>query len=78
MVLVSERPVCVHCFIGGECVSLLQTFTLHRRVPDTALAVWRVNEGPHECYETGLILASVPFCVYPDNTEGTLLPIEFA
>ena len=67
----------LHCSLVGECVSMVQTFTLHRRVPNTALAVWRVNEEAHECWETSAILASVPYCVYPDDTVGTLLPDEF-
>ena len=68
----------LHCVIGGECVSLVEVFTLHHRVPDTALVVWRVNESAHECWETQAIVAAVPFCVYPDGNVGTLLPIEFA
>ena len=68
----------LHCGIHGECVSLVQTFTLVRRVPGTALAVWRVNDGPHECWETKAILAAVEYCVYPDGNVGTLLPIEHA
>ena len=67
----------LHCMVANECVSLVQPFTLHRRMPGTALAVWQVNDGPHECWELKAILAAVEFCVYPDGRVGTLLPIEF-
>ena len=56
---------------------LVQAFTLQRRVPGTALAVWRVNDG-HEVWETKAILAAVEFCVFPEEAVGTLLPLEFA
>lgn len=67
----------LHCMVAGECVSLLETFTLIRRRPGSALSVWRVNDEPHECWETKAIVAAVEFCVYPDGNLGTFLPIEF-
>ena len=68
----------LHCFINGECVSLLQIFTMRCRMPGTALAVWHVNDCPHESWEMCFIKASKSFCVHPDNTVGALPPIEFA
>ena len=46
----------LHCAVDDECVSLVQPFTLHRRRPGIALAVWRVGDGPHECWETQAIV----------------------
>ena len=67
----------LHFDIADMPLSLVQTFTLHRRDRDTALAVWRVNDGVHECFETKHILAAVEYCVYPNGHVGTLLPIEY-
>ncbi len=68
----------LHCMVADECLSLVQAFTLRRRMPGTALAVWRVNDGPHEFWETKAIMAAVEFAVYPDGDVGTILPIEYA
>ena len=46
-------------------------------MPGTALAVWRVKDGPYEVWETKAIRAAVEFSVYPDGTVGTLLPLEY-
>ena len=73
--LVAAR-VKLHCKVTGECVSLVQIFTFIRRMPGTALAVWRVDDVPHECWETKAIVAAVEFCLYPDGNIGTLLPLE--
>ena len=67
----------LHCAVAGECVTILQAFTHHRRVPGTALVVWRIQDGPSECWEPNAILAALEYCVYPDGTIGTLLPIEY-
>ena len=68
----------LHFATAGECVSMVQAFALHRQVPETALAIWRVSDGPFECWETKAILAAVEYCVYPDGNIGTILPIEYA
>ena len=65
------------CAIADECVSLAQAFKLHRRVPGSALAVWEVGGGRHECWEAKAIVAAVEFCMYPDGKVGTILPIDF-
>ena len=68
----------LHFAVDDKCVSLVQPFTLHRRRPDTALAVWQVSDGPHECWETQAIVALVEFCEYPDGKVGTILTLEYA
>ena len=68
----------LHFDIGGQCLSLVQSFTLLRRKSGTALLIWRVGEGPHSCLETQSILAAVEYCTYPDGTVGTVLPIEYS
>jgi len=73
--LVAAR-VRLHCTIVGGCVSLAQTITFIRRMPGTALAVWRVDDVPHECWETKAIVAAVESCLYPDGNIGTMLPLE--
>ena len=68
----------LHCAVDDVCVSLVQPFTLHQRRPGTALALWKVSDGPTECWETQAIVAVVEFCVYPDGMVGTILPLEYA
>ena len=67
----------LHADVEGTLVSLVQTFEHIRRVPDTALAIWKPIVGPSECWSTCDILSAVEFCIYPDGTMGTMLPIEF-
>ena len=64
--------------ITDTCLCLVQPFVLRRRIPGTALALWRLHGDSNECWEITSILAAVEFCVYPDGEVGTLLPLEFA
>ena len=64
--------------LSDTCLCLVQLFVLRRRIPGTALAVWRLHGDSNECWEITYILAAVEFCVYPDGEVGTLLPLEFA
>ena len=75
---IKAARVMLHCTVDGECVSVLQMFTLVRRVPNTYLAIWSVNDGPYECWETIAVKAAVENCIYPNGHIGIVLPFEFA
>ena len=74
----SAGRIKLHCSVGGVCMCFVERFSAIRRTPGTASVVWKVAHGECEVWETEAILAAVEFCVYPDGTIGTLLPMEYA
>ena len=69
----------LHCHIADATLSLVLPFALVRKDPNTALAIWQPNSDESaEFVETKDILSAVEYCMYPDGTVGTLLPIEYA
>ncbi len=72
---VSAGRVKLHFSVAGETLTILQQYTLRRRVGN--LVVWDTSNVAHEVWETGNILAAVEYCVYPDSDVGIILPIEF-
>lgn len=75
---ISAGRIKLCCSVNGVCACILQRFSFLRRTPDTALVLWKVSDGLYECFEADAILAAVEFCMYPGDTVGTLLPLEYA
>ena len=62
--------------LAGKALSLVHPWTLHRRVADTAMAIWSTCAGA-ELWETQDILVAVEYCSFPDDKVGTLLPKRY-
>ena len=75
---ISAGRIKLCCSVNGVCACILQRFSFLRRTPDTALVLWKVSDGLYECFEAEAILAAVEFRMYPGDTVGTLLPLEYA
>ena len=75
---VRAARVKLHCTVDGETVSVVQTFELHRRTPETSLATWKPAHANLECWETKAILTAVDYCVHPDESIGVILPLEYS